>query len=325
MQALKDDAVSSGRLKSLDEVDHQLIKLLQAEPRRDKRTLAEELGVSAPTLSSRLRGLSEKRAGALRLQRDFKSMGYRNLASLDIEVSGIHLERVAAAVGEVPEVLAVLSFLESPSLSAQIVVTDPAQLYQIIADKLSTVPGIGRIRCSLSLRIHRYSNLFAEHQISPSEPLAWVGAVEGDRGFEEDMLAVFQDDATLSNRQVAKLMGTTEHRVRRNLNRLLDSRCIAFNYLVSPIAVGMQVWAYFRIAVEPKYRDDTLALLMGTENCVSICEVAGEWNFLAWFVAQDTAELGAFSNLISRHALSISARAVQQIHKHNCDYARIVS
>ena len=104
----------------------------------------------------------------------------------------------------------------------------------------------------------------------------------------------------------------------------LESGAAAFNYLVSPLAVGMQVWAYLRIATTPQSRDAVLDLLMGESNCVSICEVAGEWNFLAWVVAQTPAELNAFSDRLNRHSISASARTVQRMHKHNCDYARII-
>ncbi|MEO1074023.1 MAG: AsnC family transcriptional regulator [Pseudomonadota bacterium] len=314
---------STGR-PTLDAKDLELIQLLRDAPRSQNRTLAKQLGVSAPTLLSRLRRLTQSGACELRLQRDFKQMGYAHLVSVEIDVSDRAQEDVAADLAQIPEVLAILGFLEGPTLSMQMIVRSPAHLRDIIKDQLADIAGIQRVRSNLSLKIHRYSNVFSEPGFG-SYPSLSNDALENDfDAFDEEVLELLRTNGKLSNREVAKQLGTNEHKVRRRLTNLLDGKAAIFNYLVSPVAVGAGVWAYLRVAAEPAKQDSVLKTLLQSENCVSICETAGEWGFLGWVVFQDVDELRDFAEKLKAKSIAVSARVVDRVFKHNCDYARVL-
>lgn len=308
----------------LDGVDRQLISLLRAAPRGDKRSLAKELGISAPTLSTRLDKLSKLRAGELRLQRDFMSMGYLHIASLEIEIRGENQDAVADHLKEHPQVIAILSFLEAPVLSVQVVVRDPAQLHSFIENELAQTLEIERVHSNLSLKIHRYSNIFAEPGLGQYDPIPSAKTNDEIDLFEEAIFSTFRKNGTISNRQAANLLDTTEHRVRRNLNRLLKTNSAAFNYLVSPKSVGLDLWAFMRIASRPANRAKIIQALLQSPNCVSIVEVAGEWSFFVWAVARNADDLRSLTERVSRDAISVNSRQVHKVHKHNCDYACIL-
>lgn len=251
-------------------------------------------------------------------------MGFAHLVSLEIDVSHRAQEDVARDIAAIPETLAILGFLEAPTLSAQVIVENPRHLQKILTERIAPIEGVHRIRSNLSLKIHRYSNVFSEPGIGSYPSLSRDSLATLHDPFDETLMELLRNNASLSNREIAKQLGSNEHKVRRRLNSLLDSKAATFNYLVSPRAMGIGVWAYLRIAVEPAKQAKFLDLLLESESCVSICETSGEWTFLTWVVFHNVDELRGFSERLAKDSIATSARIVDRVFKHNCDYARVL-
>lgn len=95
-------------IKTLDDLDKQVIALLQEDSRLSFNKIAKELGVSAGTVYNRVKNLEE--TGILKgytMILDPAKLGYELTALILIQVTGKHLAKVEAEIAQVSSVVAV--------------------------------------------------------------------------------------------------------------------------------------------------------------------------------------------------------------------------
>lgn len=134
----------------LDDIDIRLLLALREEPRATVVALADRVGLSRNTVQARLAKL-EPKLGSFERRIDPATLGYPLTAFITVQVTQQHLDRLAGALAEIPEVVEVFGLTGDSDLLVRVVATDADQLYRIAGRVLDT-PGVERTSFSLAMR-----------------------------------------------------------------------------------------------------------------------------------------------------------------------------
>ncbi|ARH94372.1 MULTISPECIES: Lrp/AsnC family transcriptional regulator [Streptomyces] len=136
----------------VDALDAKILRLLLEQPRTSVREYARVLGVARGTVQARLDRL--ERDGVITAYGPLLSpaaLGHPVLAFVHIEVTQGHLEEVADALAEVPQIIEAFSTTGGGDLLTRVVARDPAHLEDVI-QRLISLPGVVRTRTEMALR-----------------------------------------------------------------------------------------------------------------------------------------------------------------------------
>ena len=138
---------------NLDEIDRALLRILQTDARISNADLARQVNLSPPAVHARMRRLQEQ--GVIRgyvAVLDREALGYEMLCLISIRMERHQrpdIERVRAAVGQMPEVLECHHLTGEFDYQLKVVVHNRKELERFVVDRLTTIPGIAHIRTSL--------------------------------------------------------------------------------------------------------------------------------------------------------------------------------
>lgn len=137
----------------LDVVDLSLLRLLATDARSSRRSLARELGMSAPAIGERIDRM--ERTGVIRgysVVLDWEAAGFPVVIYLAITaVQGHDLGPIMATVSQLPEVENVTVVTGELDLLARLRVRDYAHLRTVLLEKVWQISGVQRTETYLSL------------------------------------------------------------------------------------------------------------------------------------------------------------------------------
>ena len=122
----------------------------------EKKQIAEQLGLTATTVSSRIRRLEDANQLRVVAVSDFAAHGYDVLMQLAIEVDSRPASEVAIELAEFPEVFAIHIVTGRYDIDALVVLRDFEDMSLFLLDRLGTIRGIRRITPSIAVDILRY-------------------------------------------------------------------------------------------------------------------------------------------------------------------------
>ena len=135
---LSDGLTKDPPIASLDEIDLKLLSLLLKDARATLKSLASEVGLSAPAVSERMARMQQE--GVVRGYRvdvDWRTLGYTLTAYLSVIVRvGTHRDKVLLDLQEVPEVEEISVVTGSSDLIVRIRCTGFDHLKSIIAEHI---------------------------------------------------------------------------------------------------------------------------------------------------------------------------------------------
>lgn len=136
----------------LDTIDIKILNTLQREARTKRSVLAEEVGLSLPSLSERLKKLEEKGViSGYYTKLDKKIFGYDIMAYINvIMTSSNEYEELSQHVNETPEILECHAILGEGSHIMKVIVKDTASLEDLLS-KVQSWPGVTRTHTSFIL------------------------------------------------------------------------------------------------------------------------------------------------------------------------------
>lgn len=148
-------------LEKLDAVDLRLLKLLQEDGRITNADLARKVKLSPPSVLQRVRKLEESglvtRYTAIL---DADRLGFR-LCVMAMVSLALHQEKAIEgfrqAIVEIPEVMEVMHVSGDYDYLLKILIRDMGDYERLVREKISTIPGVGRIQSSFVLGINKNS------------------------------------------------------------------------------------------------------------------------------------------------------------------------
>jgi DNA-binding Lrp family transcriptional regulator len=139
----------------MDDLDRTILQLLQADGRISNADLARQVNLSPPAVHARVRRLEE--AGLIRgyvALLGWEALGYDMLCFIHISLKQHTPQTVAdfrAAMQDLPEVLECHHVTGESDYLLKVVIRNRQDLERFVVDRLTPVPGIGRIHTSLAL------------------------------------------------------------------------------------------------------------------------------------------------------------------------------
>jgi Lrp/AsnC family transcriptional regulator, leucine-responsive regulatory protein len=141
---------------TFDETDRLIVAELRQNGRATNQQIAERLGLTATTVSSRIRRMEDADQLRVVAVSDFSAHGYEVLMQLAIEVDSRPASEVAVELAEFPEVFAVHIVTGRYDIDALVVLHDFTDLAHLLFDQLGSIRGIRAITPSIAVDILRY-------------------------------------------------------------------------------------------------------------------------------------------------------------------------
>jgi Lrp/AsnC family transcriptional regulator, leucine-responsive regulatory protein len=141
---------------NFDETDRLIVTELRKNGRATNQQIAEHLGLTATTVSSRIRRMEDADQLRVVAVSDFSAHGYDLLIQLAIEVDSRAASEVAAELAAFPEVFAVHIVTGRYDIDALVALRGFDDLPHLLFDQLGSIRGIRSIRPSIAVDILCY-------------------------------------------------------------------------------------------------------------------------------------------------------------------------
>jgi Lrp/AsnC family transcriptional regulator, leucine-responsive regulatory protein len=141
---------------TFDEIDSNIVDQLRLNGRATNQQIAERLGLTATTVSSRIRRMEDANQLRVVAVSDFSAHGYNVLMEVAIEVDGRRASEVAEELAQFPEVFACHLVTGRYDIDMLVVLHDFDELSGLLLDKFSQVGGIRSMTPSIAVDIIKY-------------------------------------------------------------------------------------------------------------------------------------------------------------------------
>lgn len=140
----------------IDATDRSIVEQLRRNGRATNQQIAETLGLTATTVSSRIRRMEEADQLRVVAVSDFSAHGFNFLMRVEVEVDGRPASAVAEELTRFPEVLATHLVTGRYDIDLLVALRDFDDLSGLMLDKLSQVAGIRAMNPSIVVDIIKY-------------------------------------------------------------------------------------------------------------------------------------------------------------------------
>lgn len=141
---------------SIDETDRNIVEQLRRNGRATNQQIAETLGLTATTVSARIRRMEDANQLRVVAVSDFAAHGYNFLMEVAIEVDGRPASDVANELSQFPEVFAAHIVTGRYDIDILVALRDFDDLSHLLLDKFSQVRGIRSMTPSIVVDIIKY-------------------------------------------------------------------------------------------------------------------------------------------------------------------------
>lgn len=139
----------------LDAVDHKIIEHLRSHGRASNQQIAEGLGLTATTVSSRIKRMEDADQLRVVAVSDFSAHGFNVLMRITVEVDGRPASQVAQELALLPEVFATHLITGRYDIDMLVALHDMDGLPELL-DKFSKIRGIRTLVPSIVVDIVKY-------------------------------------------------------------------------------------------------------------------------------------------------------------------------
>lgn len=140
----------------LDAVDHKIIEHLRQHGRASNQQIAEGLGLTATTVSSRIKRMEDADQLRVVAVSDFAAHGFNFLMRVMVEVDGRPASQVAHELAQIPEVFATHIVTGRYDIDMLVALHGLEDLSGLLLEEFSKVRGIRVIVPSIVVDIVKY-------------------------------------------------------------------------------------------------------------------------------------------------------------------------
>jgi len=208
---------------SFDATDLNIVEQLRKNGRANNLEIAGSLGLSANTVSARIKRMEEANQLRVVAVSDFSAHGFNLLLRISVEVDGRAASDVAQELATLPEVFAVHLVTGRYDIDMLVALHDFEDLSHFMLDRLSEIHGIHSLTPAVVVDICKY--LFDVAPIEAEDSVMQATMLDA---LDQDLISMLSRDARVSNRKIAERLDVTEGTVRGRIRRLQQDRLIAF-------------------------------------------------------------------------------------------------
>ena len=141
----------------LDEIDRKIILALKADGRATNQQIARGLGISAATVSARIRRLEQTNTLRVVAVSDFAALGYKVLLAIGVEVAGRSAEKVARDLAKLPGIFAVHLVTGAREIEILVGLRDYDDLEPFLLRDIARVRGIASLAASVAADVVKFN------------------------------------------------------------------------------------------------------------------------------------------------------------------------
>ncbi len=141
---------------SIDDIDRAIVEQLRINGRATNQQIANQLGLTAATVSARIRRMEEADKLRVVAVSDFSAHGYNVLMEVAIEVDGRPAAEVVEELTEFPEVFAAHLVTGRYDIDMLVVLREFDDLSDLILEKFSKVRGVRSIVPAIAVDVIKY-------------------------------------------------------------------------------------------------------------------------------------------------------------------------
>ncbi|HQN53082.1 MAG TPA: Lrp/AsnC family transcriptional regulator [Novosphingobium sp.] len=141
---------------TIDDMDRAIVEQLRVNGRATNQQIANTLGLTAATVSARIRRMEEADKLRVVAVSDFSAHGYNVLMEVAIEVDGRPASEVAEELAEFPEVFAAHLVTGRYDIDLLVVLRDFGDLPGLLFDSFAKVKGIRSLVPAIAVDVIKY-------------------------------------------------------------------------------------------------------------------------------------------------------------------------
>ncbi len=149
---------------TMDDMDRAIVAHLRKNGRATNQQIADNLGLTAATVSSRIRRMEDADALRVVAVSDFSAHGYNVLLEIAIEVDGRPASEVAEELAKLPEVFAAHLVTGRYDIDILVALHDFDGLADLMLNKLAKIHGIRSLIPAIAIDVVKY-----EFDVAPIE------------------------------------------------------------------------------------------------------------------------------------------------------------
>lgn len=276
---------------SLSETDRAIVSLLQSDGRMPFKQIANHVGLSEKTVSSRVKDLVDESKIQITAVTDPKNLGFNAIALLGIVADpSVAISSIVEELAKIDAVDYVVVSTGRFSLFVELLCGDYSELMSTLESKIGKVTGLKSFEIFNYLSLHYQNAYFA----SASQKGEFDKGIRPQPMDEIDIaiVSLLSEDGRRPFLQIADQLSVSESLIRMRYKNLLDKRMISVIALINPMALDYKCLAWVAIKVAMGYRvkavADKLASLSNT-TYVAIC--AGRFDIFTELVCTSPAQL----------------------------------
>ncbi|BBZ77260.1 hypothetical protein MANY_25970 [Mycolicibacterium anyangense] len=276
----------------LDTLDRALIEALTVDGRAGNRALAARLKVNEVTVAARLRRLED--SGVMRVVAitDMRLFGHREFAFAMIQVAGRPVHAVATEIAKLTESIGVTICIGRFDIMVAILGRDRKHLADLFGRVLPKIKGVTSVHGSFALDVLKHDSKWG---LLRAEAGATPEAQVSDTVDQMDLsiIALLQQNARRSNRQIAADLGVSEGTVRVRIKRMVAERVFRIQAVSDVELSGLGAHAYLLVSTAPGKADDIAKALARRDDIVQVTRVLDTVEVVAVMQSPDDATLVA--------------------------------
>ena len=140
----------------IDDIDQSIIAELRVDGRATNQQIANKLGLTAATVSTRIKRMEDANKLRVVAVSDFSAHGYNLLMQVAVEVDGRAAADVAADLAKIPEVFAVHLVTGRYDIDMLVALKDYDDLSELMLNRLAGVSGIRSMSPAIAVDILKY-------------------------------------------------------------------------------------------------------------------------------------------------------------------------
>ncbi len=141
---------------ALDDIDRAIVSHLRRNGRATNQQIADRMGLTAATVSARIRRMEDADALRVVAVSDFSAHGYNVLLEVAIEVDGRPASEVAEELAKLPQVFAAHLVTGRYDIDILVALHDFDELSDLLLNKLAKISGIRSLVPAIAIDVVKY-------------------------------------------------------------------------------------------------------------------------------------------------------------------------
>ncbi|CAB3801243.1 hypothetical protein LMG28688_05301 [Paraburkholderia caffeinitolerans] len=255
-----------------DKLDFDIIRQLREDGRRPAKTIAQALGVTEATVTSRIHALSDASVMRVMAQRNVEYLRTRLFCFIQVWIRGRSAEAVADDIAAFAGAGSVMMMVGSPEIHVTALVEDNDDLLVLLQDHIGQVSGVDRLDVSVTLKAYKY-----RYDVVSLSPALSLGEPQGDP-LDDDIVRQLQMDGRISNREIGRVLGISASTIRERVNRMLTTKQIRIGAVCDYRSMGFEIAAIAYLQVAADQFKTALNYLVAQHEVGQVSAISGRSN-----------------------------------------------